>query len=153
MDSSQRTVVRNLTEARATQDALTRVLSHIVQAAEDSSRRVADLVSISSTAGRVVRAGAGVCALTRFGIAAFSEALGQEHIPQRHRVSGIEPGVIDTELVSHVREDIRQAARRQARSTEPPRPEDIADVVVYIVTRHRRIVANEALMRAAKQSR
>ena len=51
--------------------------SHLVQAAEDSSRRVARVVSISSTAGRVARASAGVCALTRFGIVAFSQALRQ----------------------------------------------------------------------------
>ncbi|MGH2883301.1 MAG: hypothetical protein ACRDPA_11490 [Solirubrobacteraceae bacterium] len=33
------------------------------------------MVSISSTAGHVARAGAGVYALTKFGSAAFSEAL------------------------------------------------------------------------------
>jgi short-subunit dehydrogenase len=87
MDSSQQKVVQYLSEARATQDMLTRVVSHLVQAAEDSSDRVANVLSISSTAGRVARAGAGVYALTKFGIGAFSEALRQELIPQRRRVS------------------------------------------------------------------
>jgi NADP-dependent 3-hydroxy acid dehydrogenase YdfG len=115
-----------------------------VQADEDSSRWVATVVSISSTAGRVARAGAGVYALTKFGIAAFTEALRQELIPQQNRE--VEPRTVNTELVSQVREDIRQAAQRQARSTDPPRPEDIADVVVYIVTRSRRVAANETLI-------
>jgi NADP-dependent 3-hydroxy acid dehydrogenase YdfG len=109
------------------------------------------MVSISSTAGRVARAGAGVYALTKLGIAAFSEALGREYVPQQNGV--VEPGTVNTQLVSHMREDIRQAAQRQARSTDPPRPEDIADVVVYIVTRNRRVAGNEALIRAAEQSR
>ncbi|MGH2883302.1 MAG: hypothetical protein ACRDPA_11495 [Solirubrobacteraceae bacterium] len=52
-----------------------------------------------------------------------------------------------------MREDIRQAAQRRARSTDPPPPEDIADMVVYILTRNRRVAGNEALIRAAKQSR
>jgi NADP-dependent 3-hydroxy acid dehydrogenase YdfG len=151
MDSSQQKVVQYLSDARTTQGALTRVLSYLVQAAEDSSRRVADVVSISSTAGRAARAGAGVCAFRKFGISAFSEALRRELIPQQNRV--VEPGRVNTELVSQTREEIRQAAQRQARSTEPPRPEHIADVVVYIVTRNRRVGVNEALIRAAKQSR
>jgi NADP-dependent 3-hydroxy acid dehydrogenase YdfG len=46
-------------------------LPHLVSAAADSPRQVADLVNISSTAGRVARPGAGVYALTKFGLVAF----------------------------------------------------------------------------------
>ena len=127
-------------------------LPHLVQAAQDSPRGVADVVSISSTAGRVARPGAGVYALTKFGIAAFSESLRQELISRRVRVSVVEPGTVDTELVSHVRDDIRQAAQRQVDSIELLRPEDIADAVLYIVTRDRRVAVNEVLVRAAEQS-
>jgi NADP-dependent 3-hydroxy acid dehydrogenase YdfG len=127
-------------------------LPHLVRAAEDSPRGVADLVTISSTAGRVARPGAGVYALTKFGIAAFAESLRQELVPRRVRVSVVEPGTVDTELVSHVREDIRQAARGQVESIEPLRPEDIADAVVHIVTRDRRVAVNEVLVRAAEQT-
>jgi NAD(P)-dependent dehydrogenase (short-subunit alcohol dehydrogenase family) len=111
---------------------------------------VAAVVSISSAAGRVARARAGVYAVTKSGISAFSEALRQELIPQQNRVVG--PGTVNTELVSQVREDTRRAAQRGARLTEPPRPEDIGDVLVYLVTRSRRVAANEALIRAAKQT-
>ena len=127
-------------------------LPHLVSAADDSPRRVADLVTVTSTAGRVARPGAGVYALTKFGLAAFSESLRQELIAQRVRVSVIEPGTVDTELVSHVREDIQQSARTQVESIEPLRPEDIADAVVDIVTRHRRVAVNELLVRAAQQT-
>lgn len=58
-------------------------LPHLVSAAENSPRRVADLVNISSTAGRLARPGAGVYALTKFGLTAFSESLRQELIAQR----------------------------------------------------------------------
>ena len=60
--------------------------------------------------------------------------------------------MVATELVSHVREDVRQAAQRQVESIEPLRPEDIADAVVHIVTRDRRVAVNEVLVRAAEQS-
>ena len=53
-------------------------LPHLLTAAEDAPRHVADLVNISSVAGRVARKGAGVYNLTKHGVGAFSEALRQE---------------------------------------------------------------------------
>jgi NADP-dependent 3-hydroxy acid dehydrogenase YdfG len=105
-------------------------LPHLVRATEDSPRRVADVVTISSTAGRVARPGAGVYALTKFGIAAFAESLRQELIPRHVRVSVVE----------------------QVESIEPLRPADIADAVVRIVTSDRRVAINEVLVRAAAQT-
>jgi NADP-dependent 3-hydroxy acid dehydrogenase YdfG len=127
-------------------------LPHLVRAAADSPRQVADLVAISSTAGRVARPGSSVYALTKFGTAAFCEALRQEMIGRRVRVSVVEPGTVDTELTTHLREDIREAARSQTASIEPLRPDDIADTVAYIVTRDRRVAVNEILVRAAEQT-
>jgi len=127
-------------------------LPHLIRAAADSPRRVADLVTISSTGGRVARPGSSVYNLTKFGAAAFCEALRQEMLAHRVRVSMVEPGTVDTELITHLREDIRQAAKSQTASIEPLRPDDIADTVAYIVTRDRRVAVNEVLVRAAEQT-
>jgi len=127
-------------------------LPHLVRAAADEPRRVADLVTITSTAGRVARPGSGVYALTKFGATGFSEALRQEMLGQRVRVSIVEPGTVDTELTSHLRPEIREAAQRQTKSIEPLRPADIADAVAYIVTRDRRVAVNEMLVRASDQT-
>jgi NADP-dependent 3-hydroxy acid dehydrogenase YdfG len=127
-------------------------LPHLARAAADSRRGVADLVSISSTAGRVARPGSSVYNLSKFGVNAFSEALRQEMLARRVRVSVVEPGTVDTELASHLRADIRQAAQRQTEAIEALRPEDIADAVAYIVTRDRRVAVNEMLVRAAEQT-
>ena len=127
-------------------------LPHLVRAAADSPRQVADLVTITSTAGRVARPGSAVYNLTKFGAAAFSEALRQELVSRRVRVSVIEPGTVDTELTSHLREDIRQGAQNQTAAIELLRPDDIADTVAYLVTRDRRVAVNEVLIRAAEQT-
>ena len=127
-------------------------LPHLVQAAADGPRQVADLVNISSTAGRVARPGSSVYTFTKFGLNGFAESLRQELLKQRVRVSVVEPGTVDTELVSHLREDVRQAAQRLVAAIEPLRPEDIADAVSYIVTRDRRVAVNEMLVRAATQN-
>jgi NADP-dependent 3-hydroxy acid dehydrogenase YdfG len=127
-------------------------LPHLVAAAKDSPRQVADLVNISSTAGRLSRAGGTVYSLTKTGVTAFSEALRQELIPQGVRVSVIEPGTVDTEIISHLRDGVREWASNRVASIDPMRPEDVADAVSYIVTRDRRVAVNELVVRASQQT-
>ncbi|MFE9358367.1 SDR family NAD(P)-dependent oxidoreductase [Streptomyces olivaceoviridis] len=127
-------------------------LPHLLRAAEDSPRGVADLVNISSTAGRVARTGTAVYNLTKFGVNGFTEALRQELSQKRVRVSVVEPGTVETELSTHLRDGVRQAVERQIAGMEPLRPEDIADAVSYIVTRDRRVAVNEILVRAGEQT-
>jgi NADP-dependent 3-hydroxy acid dehydrogenase YdfG len=93
-----------------------------------------------------------VYSLTKTGMIAFAEALRQELLGQRVRVSVVEPGTVDTELASHLRDGIRQAAEQQTASIEKLRPDDIADAVAYIVTRDRRVAVNEILVRAGEQT-
>jgi NADP-dependent 3-hydroxy acid dehydrogenase YdfG len=79
----------------------TRALPHLLQAAQRSPRRVADIVNISSSAGRVAWNGHGVYSFTKFGVNGFTESLRQE-LTQRHvRVGLVEPGGVATELGSH----------------------------------------------------
>lgn len=127
-------------------------LPHLLRAAEDSPRRVADVVNISSTAGRLARPGTAVYNLTKFGVNGFTEALRQEVMAKRVRVSVVEPGTVDTELSSHLRDGVRQAIEQQVKGMELLRPEDIADAVTYIVTRDRRVAVNEVLVRASEQT-
>jgi NADP-dependent 3-hydroxy acid dehydrogenase YdfG len=127
-------------------------LPHLVRAAADSPREVADLIFISSTAGRVARPGGGVYSLTKFGVAAFAESLRQELIGQRVRVAVVEPGAVDTELVTHLRPEVREGAERQLGGIEPLHPTDVADAVAYIASRPRRVAVNELLVRAAEQT-
>jgi NADP-dependent 3-hydroxy acid dehydrogenase YdfG len=128
-------------------------LPHLLRAAEDGPRRVADLVNISSVAGRVARAGSGVYNLTKFGVGAFSESLRQE-VTQRHvRVSLVEPGAVDTELSSHNRPEIREQISQTFGDVERLHAQDIADAIAYIVTRARHVAVNELLIRPTEQQR
>ena len=126
-------------------------LPHLLAAAADEPRRVADLVNISSVAGRVARQGAAVYNLTKHGVGAFSEALRQEVTGRHVRVSLVEPGAVDTELPDHVRDDIRDKMMGGLSEIEPLESEDIADAITYIVTRPRHIAVNELLIRPTEQ--
>jgi NADP-dependent 3-hydroxy acid dehydrogenase YdfG len=126
-------------------------LPHLLKAAEDSPRQVADVVNISSVAGRVARLGSGVYNLTKHGVGAFSESLRQE-VTQRHvRVSLVEPGAVATELASHNRPEIQEVMRQRFGDTELMQATDIADAIAFIVTRPRRVAINEVLIRPTEQ--
>jgi NADP-dependent 3-hydroxy acid dehydrogenase YdfG len=126
-------------------------LPHLLRAAEDGPRRVADMVNVSSVAGRVARSGRAVYNLTKHGVGAFSEALRQE-VTRRHvRVSLVEPGATVTELVTHNRAEVIEAMRGQIAEMEMMQPEDIADAIAYIVTRPRHVAVNEVLIRPTDQ--
>ena len=119
-------------------------LPHLLQAADEGPRRVADIVNISSIAGRVAWNGYGVYNLTKFGVNGFTESLRQE-VTQRHvRVGVLEPGGVDTELGSHNKPEIRnEMVDPFHERTEVLAPEDIADGVAYMVTRPRHTAISE----------
>jgi NADP-dependent 3-hydroxy acid dehydrogenase YdfG len=127
-------------------------LPHLLAAAEQEPRHAADIVNISSVAGRVARQGSGAYNASKWAVNAFSEALRQEVTGRHVRVGLIEPGAVDTELASH-NTDPEVVARMQQRfgAMERMRAEDIADVVVFMVTRPRHMAVNEILVRPTEQ--
>ncbi len=126
-------------------------LPHLLAAAEDGPRRVADLVNVSSVAGRVPRLGSGVYNATKHAVGAFSESLRQE-VTQRHvRVSLIEPGAVETELASHNREEVQEGMRKRFEGMERLQDADISDAIGFVVTRPRHVAINEVLVRPTEQ--
>ncbi len=126
-------------------------LPHLLSAAESEPRRVADLINVSSVAGRVARQGSGVYNLSKFGVNAFSESLRQEVTTRHVRVSLVEPGAVETELGSHNRPEVREQMAQRFGNIERLQSDDIADAVTFIVTRARHIAINELLIRPTEQ--
>ncbi|MCW2495196.1 SDR family NAD(P)-dependent oxidoreductase [Jatrophihabitans sp.] len=126
-------------------------LPHLLAAAATEPRHVADLVLISSVAGRVPRVGSGVYNLTKHGIGAFGESLRQEVTKRHVRVSLIEPGAVATELAGHNRPPVLEQLGTRFAGMERMEAEDIADAIGYVVTRPRRVAINEMLIRPTEQ--
>jgi NADP-dependent 3-hydroxy acid dehydrogenase YdfG len=124
---------------------------HLLRAAGAGPRQVADMVNISSVAGRAARTFNGVYSMTKFGVGAFSESLRQELAKQYVRVSLVEPGATATELASHNRPEILEGLRAQL--GQRMEAGDIADAIAYIVTRPRHVAVNEMLIRPTEQER
>jgi NADP-dependent 3-hydroxy acid dehydrogenase YdfG len=126
-------------------------LPHLLSAAEDSERGCADLVNISSVAGRIARAGSGVYNLTKHGVGAFSESFRQEFADRKVRTTIIEPGAVDTELSDHIRDGVREQTRERFADIHMLEAADIADAIAYAVTRPWHVSLNEILIRPTEQ--
>ena len=125
-------------------------LPHLLRAAEDEPREVADLVNVSSLSGRIVRQGSAVYNATKHAMNAYSESLRQEVAGRRVRVSVLEPAAVATELFTpgdlrrHLAEDGPYVRLRS---------EDVADAIGYAVTRPRHVAVSEILIRPTEQER
>jgi NADP-dependent 3-hydroxy acid dehydrogenase YdfG len=109
-----------------------------------------DIINISSVAGRTARAGNGVYAATKWGINGWSESLRLEVLPDV-RVTLIEPGVVATELPTHITHgDTKQRVQAMYDKAEVT-AEDVAEIIAFTLSRPRRLAINEILLRPAGQ--
>lgn len=118
-------------------------LPHLLTAAKDGPREVADIVNVSSIAGREAWRNFGVYNMTKFGVNGFTESLRKEVTKQHVRVGVLEPGAVDTELVSHNNETIKTELAASTDIPEPLRAADIAENIAFMVTRPRRSTVAE----------
>ncbi|GAA3547732.1 SDR family NAD(P)-dependent oxidoreductase [Amycolatopsis ultiminotia] len=127
-------------------------LPHLLEAVGTSSRKVTDVVNISSVAGRAAAPTVAVYNATKFGVTAATEAWRQEYTSRGIRFSVIEPGAVATELWNHESEEAAAGSAAMFDKVERLHAEDIADVLSYIVTGPRRVAINEVVIRPTDQT-
>jgi NADP-dependent 3-hydroxy acid dehydrogenase YdfG len=78
--------------------------------------------------------------MTKFGVNGFTEALRQEVTKKQVRVGVLEPGAVETELISHNNDAVKDHLAVSDAENIPVKlqPQDIAESIAYMVTRHRR---------------
>jgi NADP-dependent 3-hydroxy acid dehydrogenase YdfG len=114
-----------------------------------------DIVNVSSVAGRRADAGAAVYNMTKFGVHAFSEALRQEALHVKVRVTTVAPGFVETELQGHNTNPVVRRATERSREQigEVLKAEDVAAEIVHAVTRPPHVCVNEVVVRPTGQAR
>ena len=114
-----------------------------------------DIVNVSSVAGRRADAGAAVYNMTKFGVHAFSEALRQEALHVKVRVTTVAPGFVETELQGHNTSPLVRRATERSREQigEVLTAEDIAAEILHAVTRPPHVCVNEVVVRPTGQAR
>jgi NADP-dependent 3-hydroxy acid dehydrogenase YdfG len=89
---------------------------------------------------------------TKFAVNAISEALRQELIEDKIRVTMVEPGAGETELATHITDEEAQQGVQALHELDILQAEDIASAVAYCVTRPERVSVNEILIRPTEQA-
>jgi NADP-dependent 3-hydroxy acid dehydrogenase YdfG len=126
-------------------------LPYLIEAAGNSPRQVADVVNISSIAGRFAFTAGAVYNATKFGITGATEAWRQEYARRNVRFSVVEPGLTQTELVGHQQPAVQERMAARFSDIEQLHPDDIAEAVEYIVTSPRRRAVAEIVIRPTDQ--
>lgn len=113
------------------------------------------IVNVSSTAGRNAAAGAAVYNFTKFGVTGFSEALRQEALHSKIRVTCVEPGFVETELQEQNTNPVvlQGVEKMREQIGEVLKAGDIADAILYALSRPEHVSINEVLVRPTGQSR
>lgn len=109
-----------------------------------------DIINISSVAGRTARADNGVYAATKWGMNGWSESLRQELLPDI-RVTLIEPGVVATELPTHITHAGTKEGVQKLYDQAEVTADDVAEIIAFVLSRPRRLAINEVLLRPAGQ--
>ncbi len=123
-------------------------LLHVVRATLPGlvRRGAGDLVLLGSVAGRQVYPGGNVYCATKHAVRALYEALRIEHVGSGVRFCTVDPGMVETEF-SRVRS--RGDGERAAavyRGLTPLSPADVADAIVWALTRPPHVNVGELVL-------
>ena len=111
-----------------------------------------DIVNIGSVAGRSPYGGLAIYAASKYGVRGFTQALQEDLAGSGVRVSLIDPGIVRSEFsLVRFRGD-RDAAEASYRAMRPLSPEDVAECVVFVVSRPAHVCVGELVVRSAAQS-
>jgi len=113
------------------------------------------IINVSSVAGRNATLGSAVYNMTKWGVTGFSEALRQEALHANIRVTCVEPGFVDTELQGHneIPVVVETMDKMRDQIGDLLEASDIADALVYTLSRPPHVAINEVLVRPTKQQR
>jgi len=112
------------------------------------------IVNISSVAGRIVFPSGSVYCATKHAVTAFSEGLRQELSARSNiRVTCIEPGAVETELLNTITDESLQSFIETSKKTQGLQADDIANAILFAVQSPEHMNVNEILVRPTTQER
>ena len=110
------------------------------------------VVSLGSTAGRITYPSGAVYCATKAAEKAISEGLKQDLMGTPVRVTTVDPGMVETEFSKvRFRGDEERAAKVYQGIT-PLQPEDVADAILWAVTRPAHVNIHEIVMTTIDQA-
>ncbi|MGW7132615.1 SDR family oxidoreductase [Streptomyces bobili] len=112
----------------------------------------ADLVNVSSIAAHVAFPDYAVYGATKAAVTYLSQALRTEFGPRDVRVTNIEPGLTETELLTHVDTDLAGPVQGLLESVGALSAQELADVVAYATSRPRHVNLRQIMVLPTRQA-
>jgi 3-hydroxy acid dehydrogenase/malonic semialdehyde reductase len=110
------------------------------------------IVNIGSVAGRQAYANGALYVTSKFAVRGFTYALREDLLGRPIRITTVDPGLVQTDF-SRVRfRGDEEQARAVYEGVEAMRPQDIADCVLFAVTRPPHVNVDELVVKALAQS-
>src|SRR5437762_8621213 len=110
------------------------------------------IVNLGSVAGRQAYEKGSLYVTSKFAVRGFTYALREDLLGRPIHITTVDPGLVETEF-SRVRfRGDEEAARKVYEGVEAMQPEDIAECVLFAVTRPSRVNVDELVVKALAQS-
>jgi len=110
------------------------------------------IVNMGSIAGRQAYENAAVYVASKFAVRGFTYALREDLLGRPIHLTTVDPGLVETNFSRvRFRGDEEKAAAVYA-NVEPVRPQDVADCVVFVLTRPPHVNIDELVVKALAQS-
>jgi len=110
------------------------------------------IVNIGSIAGRQAYEKAALYVTSKFAVRGFTYALREDLLGRPIRITLVDPGLVETDFsLVRFRGDAESAAKVYE-DVDPLTPDDIADCVVFAVTRPPHVNVDELVVKARQQS-
>lgn len=115
------------------------VLPHMIK------KNCGHIINIGSVAGHWCYPAGNIYCATKHAVKAISESLRMDLFGTAIRVSEVDPGAVETEF-SEVRYKDKEKAKKLYEGYTPLTPEDVADAVIYCVTRPLHVNVSEIII-------
>jgi NADP-dependent 3-hydroxy acid dehydrogenase YdfG len=110
------------------------------------------IVNMGSIAGRQAYENAAVYVTSKFAVRGFTYALREDLLGRPIHVTTVDPGLVESNFSRvRFRGDEEKATAVYA-DVEPLRPEDVAECIVFVLTRPSRVNIDELVVKALSQS-
>ena len=110
------------------------------------------IVNIGSIAGRQAYEGAASYVASKFAVRGFTYALREDLLGRPIRLTTVDPGLAETEFsIVRFKGDVEKAASVY-KGVDPLGPEDVADCVLFALTRPWHVNVDEIVLKARNQS-
>ena len=110
------------------------------------------IINIGSTAGREVYENGNVYCATKHAVIALSQAMRIDMLKHKIKVTAINPGMVETEFSLVRFKGDKEKADKAYQGFTPLYSEDVADAILYAVTRPEHVCINDMVLTATAQA-